>query len=869
MCRKKFVNSAKTIFLIYQNFGLVSQICDSPTSQVILRMVALNFVDGCNLLCFSILPKDFSMTRNVLFLLVLVSSKSLGIAADPPKKSFPQQPVDFVRDIQPVLIEKCLSCHGPEMQESGLRVDVRKTLLKGGDSETPAIIPKQSGKSLLMERVTAKDPDNLMPPEGKPLTRTEIALFKRWIDSGAVMPERFEKIQRTTSDHWSFQPIIRPKVPQLPGDWVQTPIDAFVVKKLNQVQLTPASRADRRTLIRRVTFDLTGLPPTPEDIDQFLADTSPQAYERLVDRLLASPAYGERWGRHWLDVVRYADSNGLDENVAHGNAWRYRDYVVNSLNADKPYSQFVKEQLAGDLLPTENQSERNERLVATGVLSLGPKVLAEVDETKMEMDIVDEQIDTFGKAFLGLTLGCARCHDHKFDPVTAEDYYALAGIFKSSKTMDSFKKIAKWHEHEIPTEPQRIRKREYDKKIDGKNGAIAKLIKTANAALLATKDENAKLPAKPEDEYPEATKTQLKNLRAELAALKKEAPVLPTAMGVSEGEVANVPVHQRGSHLSLGKIVPRRYPKVLALPGQPSIPPDASGRLQLANWLTNPDHPLTARVLVNRVWRWHFGRGLVDSTDNFGELGSDPSHPELLDWLAGQLIDSGWTLKKLHRTIVTSNTYCQSSELVHREVIARKARIIDPQNRLLWKANVRRLEAEAIRDSLLAVSGNLDRKMGGSLLNTENRKHVFDHTSKDNTRYDFPCRSVYLPIVRNHLYDLFQLFDYTDASMVNGDRTTSTVAPQALFLMNAEFVQQSADALATRLLETTESDVERIRRLYRLAVGRLPTDAELGRTQSFLARFRQTMNKKDMVELKTWSTLCQVMLVSNEFVTIR
>lgn len=801
-----------------------------------------------------------SMIRKFLFLLVLVSCESLLIAAEP---------IDFARDIQPVLIEKCLSCHGPDLQESGLRVDLRKTLLKGGDSEIPAIIPKQSGKSLLMERVTAQEPENLMPPEGKPLTEAEITLFKRWIDAGAVMPEKFEKVKRTTSDHWSFQPITRREVPQQLEDWVQNPIDAFVLEKLNQAQLTPASRADRRTLIRRVTFDLTGLPPTPEEIERFLGDSSPGAYERLVDRLLASPAYGERWGRHWLDVVRYADSNGLDENVAHGNAWRYRDYVVSSLNADKPYSQFVKEQLAGDLLPSKDPAERNERLVATGFLSLGPKVLAEVDETKMEMDIVDEQIDTFGKAFLGLTLGCARCHDHKFDPVTAEDYYALAGIFKSTKTMDSFTKIAKWHEHEIPSDAQRKQKQDYEKRIVTKTNEIAEFVKTANAALLATKEDNAKLPAKPEEHYPDETKAQLKELRAELAELNKEVPVLPTAMGVLEGDVANVPVHQRGSHLTLGKIVPRRYPEVLTLPDQPQIPTDSSGRLQLADWLTDADHPLTARVIVNRVWRWHFGRGLVDSTDNFGELGSDPSHPELLDWLAGQLIDSGWTLKTLHRMIVTSNTYCQSSELAHREEVAKKAGIIDPQNRLLWKANVRRLEAEAIRDSLLSVSGNLDRQMGGSLLNTENRKHIFDHTSKDNTNYNFPRRSVYLPIVRNHLYDLFQLFDYTDASMVNGDRTTSTVAPQALFLMNAEFVQQSADALASRLLESNESDGERIQNLYQLAVGRRPTETELGRMQSFLTRFREGMNDQEITEVKIWSTLCQVMLVSNEFVTIR
>ena len=812
-----------------------------------------------------------------IFLFLLITLAGMPLAAGEQAAKSPQgKPVNFARDIQPILESRCVSCHGPEMQESGFRVDVRERLLKGGDSETPAVVPKNVVKSLLIERVTAADPDLLMPPEGKPLTKTEIASLKAWIESGAEMPATFEQIKRTTTTHWSFQPIAKVEPPALPSDWVKNPIDAFVLRKLGQVKFTPSDVADRRTLIRRVTLDLTGLPPTPEEIEQFLADRAPDAYERLVDRLLASPAYGERWGRHWLDVVRYADSNGLDENVAHGNAWRYRDYVISAFNADVPYARFVQEQLAGDLLPVKDLDEKNRRLIATGFLSLGPKVLAEVDETKMEMDIVDEQIDTFGKAFLGLTLGCARCHDHKFDPITHEDYYALAGIFKSTKTMDSFTKIAKWHEHEIASAAQRQRKIESDQQIKAKSEEIAALVKSANAALLTSMEEGAKLPAKPEEQYPQETKKRLKQLREELAACQKAAPAIPTAMGVEEGQIANVPVHQRGSHLSLGKIVPRRFPLVLTADNSTSIPKDTSGRLQLAQWLTKPDHPLTARVIVNRVWRWHFGRGLVDSTDNFGELGSDPSHPELLDWLAGRLIESDWSLKSLHRLIATSSTYRQRSEVNGRKFVEQKINVIDPENRYLWRANVKRLEAEAIRDSLLAVSGNLDRQMGGSLLNTENRKHIFDHTSKDNTSYDTPRRSVYLPIVRNHLYDLFQLFDYTDASMVNGNRATSTVAPQALFLMNAEFVSESAGALASRLLEDSTSDANRIGTMYQLALGRFPDAKETARTQTFLAQFRQALAdgqqtdpEPKALEHQAWATLCQVLLVSNEFVTIR
>ena len=811
------------------------------------------------------------MRRGLVILLVVLAGQNSVFSGETAQPADGKAGgVEFARDIQPLLEDRCLSCHGPELQESSLRVDIRQTLLKGGDSETPAVVPGKSAKSELIQRVTATDPGYLMPPEGKPFTKAEVELLKGWIDAGAVMPEKFEQVKRTSSDHWSFQPVKSVEVPPVAGDWVENPVDAFVLARLKAAGLKPAEPADRRMLIRRVTFDLTGLPPTPAEIENFLNDSSPGAYERLVDRLLASSAYGERWGRHWLDVVRYADSNGLDENVAHGNAWRYRDYVIAAFNSDKPYNEFVREQLAGDLLPADDLQARNENLIATGFLSLGPKVLAEVDKTKMEMDIIDEQLDTLGKAFMGLTLGCARCHDHKFDPLTTEDYYSLAGIFKSTRTMETFKTIAKWQEHEIATAEQLKQKEQHQQQVKAKSGEIEQFVKAANEALVSSMAEGAKLPEKPEEQYPEETKKQLKALRDELAALQKAAPVIPTAMGVSEGKATDIPVHQRGSHLSLGKIVPRRMPEVVVLSERTTIPEEESGRRQLAEWLVDPEHPLTSRVIVNRVWRWHFGRGLVESTDNFGELGTEPSHPELLDWLAGQLMDSGWSLKSLHRLILLSNAYRQSSSADAE--VSRKAAVVDPENRLLWRANVRRLEAEAIRDSLLAVAGTLDREMNGSRLNTENYKHIFDHTSKDNTRYDFPCRSVYLPIVRNNMYDLFQLFDYTDSSMVNGNRNTSTVAPQALFLMNSDLIAESAKAFAARLLGDSPSDAERIRQMYLLGFGRLPTPGEISRSETFLKSFREALADQpeaQEAERNAWATLCQVLLVSNEFVTVR
>ena len=672
------------------------------------------------------------------------------------------------------------------------------------------------------------------------------------------------------TEFWAFQPPADPPVPPVgETSWPQSLLDHFILARLEDKGLRPAPPADKRTLIRRATFDLTGLPPTPDEIDSFLADDSPQAFPRVVERLLDSPAYGERWGRHWLDVVRYADSNGLDENAAHAHAWRYRDYVVAAFNSDKPYDQFVIEQLAGDLLPADDPAVRNGHLTATGFLSLGPKVLAEVDKLKMEMDIIDEQIDTTGRAFLGLTLGCARCHDHKFDPLPTTDYYALAGIFKSTRTMETFKTIARWFENEVPTPADQQKKEAWQRQVDEKKAAVDALVQAANAELQAKLEPGAELPEKPETQYPPDTQAELKRLRGELAAVEKNAPVIPAAMGVTEGAVTDLPVHIRGNHLSLAKhAVPRRFPIVLAGEEQAPLSDQASGRLELARWMTAEDHPLTSRVMVNRIWHWHFGQGLVRTPDNFGALGERPTHPELLDWLARRFVQSGWSVKAMHRLIMLSSTYQMSSAHDHR------AARLDPENRLWWRANVRRLEAEEIRDALLAVSGRLDRTMGGSLLNTENYKLIFDHTSKDPTNYDSNRRSLYLPIVRNNLYPVFQLFDYADASTVTGNRPTSTVAPQALFMMNGDLVMDACDAVAADLLARTDLDQpERIRLLYRQALGRPAAAGEIANGESYLDLFDELLQSTESDaarrRLLAWSSLCQVILASNEFISIR
>lgn len=771
----------------------------------------------------------------------------------------------FETKVRPLLAEHCLKCHGEKKQWGGLRLDSREALLRGGDSGA-AIVPGKPDKSLLIRAVRQVDDDLKMPKDNR-LTQPQIAELVRWVEMGAPFPAAMGAAQRTRDpDHWAFQTPAAPPLPAVTNlEWPQSALDHFVLAKLEEVGLSPTMRTDKRTLIRRVTFDLIGLPPTPDEIDAFLADESPDAFARIVDRLLESPRYGERWGRHWLDVARYADSNGFDENVAHGNAWRYRDYVVAAFNRDKPFNQFVIEQLAGDLLPFNGKTQQHEQLIATGFLSIGPKVLAETDQAKMRMDIIDEQLDTTGRAFLGLTLGCARCHDHKFDPIDTADYYALAGIFKSTLTMRKYIKVAEWHEHLLPSAAASEMKADFNAKVAARKTAIAAFVAVADK-VAREKRAAAKPPEKLETLYPAATKAELQKLRDELAALEKAGPNLPSAMGVTEDKVTDIAIHLRGNPLKLGDVVPRRTPPVMRGPRGPQFTDKESGRRQLAEWLVDPQHPLTARVFVNRVWRWHFGKGLVRTTDNFGLLGEAPSHPELLDWLARRFIADGWSVKSLHWLILMSSTYQQASTATS-ETIDR-----DPENRLFGRVDVRRLEAEAVRDALLATSGQLDETMGGSLLKLKNRAYFFDHTSKDLTTYDSRRRSLYLPIVRNNVFDLFQLLDFPDPSVSNGNRATTVVASQALLMLNSDFAMQAATDFANRLLAESPDDDRRLSQLYVIAFGREPTADERQADRAFLAKVAQaqsTESDADRRRRQAWTTLCHVALAANEFVYVR
>ena len=779
----------------------------------------------------------------------------------------------FESKIRPLLVERCYKCHGPEEQESELRLDSYVSIRQGGAAGA-VVMPGKPEQSLLLTAVTYADADLKMPPDKK-LSDRQIADLRKWIEIGAPHPDASGTVVtpnksvdlKAGRQFWAFQKPIKPAVPSVHDtNRTNTPIDNFILAKLQRHGLDPGQAADKRTIIRRVTFDLLGLPPTPDDVTTFLSDDSPDAFDKLVDRLLGSVRYGERWGRHWLDVARYADSNGLDENIAHGNAWRYRDYVIAAMNDDQPFDEFVVEQLAGDLLPAvEDEELQHRRLIATGFLSLGPKVLAEVDEQKMEMDIVDEQIDTFGRAFLAVTLGCSRCHDHKFDPIRQQDYYALAGIFKSTRTMESFTKIARWNENSIATATELAAKEAHDKQIADQKALLQGVIDKANAALRRNLGAAAAFPQNPEPQYPDETKTELKKLRDGLADLEKSVPQLPTAMGVVDGEIADTQVHIRGSHLTLGETTQRAVPAVFVSSTARRIEKNESGRLALAQWLVSEEHPLTNRVIVNRIWRWHFGKGLVRSTDNFGKLGDRPTNPLLLDWMATDFADTGRSIKRLNRRILLSSTYQLSSDYDETKATA------DPENLLHWRSNIRRLEAESIRDSLLAVGGLLDFFMGGSILNVDNRAFIFDHTSTDRTSYDTRQRSVYLPVVRNHLYDVFHLFDYSDASVPNGNRPTSTVAPQALFLMNGDLIVQASEGLAHELL-LLEGEERRIHQLYKKTSGRDPSKSEVLRARRFLAQFTEAIVNTDETSQRTqqsWSALCQVIFASNEFIHIR
>ncbi|MFO0950141.1 MAG: PSD1 and planctomycete cytochrome C domain-containing protein [Isosphaeraceae bacterium] len=746
----------------------------------------------------------------------------------------------FEKTVRPLLVEKCQSCHGAEKAKGGLRLTDRASLLKGGDGG-PVLVPNAPEESRLIQAVRYAD-DLKMPPKQK-LSAAEVQALERWVAAGAPWPASPATTANPTPGGptpaqrrwWAFQPIrqVVPPTPHGEEDSLNE-IDAFLREAMRTRGVAPASLADRRTWIRRATFDLTGLPPSPDEVDAFLADDSPLAFDRVVERLLASPAYGERWARHWLDVARYADY--YDSNPATRTAscelteaWRYRDWVVDAFNRDLPFDQFVAHQIAGDLMANPEGGEVYPAgLIATTFLSNGVWDRGDADKEKIVSDMVDDQIDTVGKAFLGLTLGCARCHDHKFDPVSQEDYYALAGVFYSTHILkDLGAKGAEYVMHREPLVPRAH--------VEAREKHLASIARV-----------EAKLAALEKQPRTEASQQERAGLSAERDRLKQTLPAEPPlAMAAREGGtpgglfpgIQDVPVHIRGSYTRLGPLVKRRLPRFLAGEAQAPIR-EGSGRKELARWVASAENPLTPRVIVNRVWQWHFGEGLVRTPNNFGMLSEPPSHPDLLDWLAARFVADGWSLKALHRRIMLSAAYRRSSVVDH-EAISR-----DPENRWLGRFTPRRLDAEEVRDAILSVSGRLDRTPRGPAADG----------------IDTPRRSLYVQTARWDRSSFAMLFDAANPDSSTEKRTASTVAPQALMFLNHPFVRGEARRLAGRLNTLSRGDADAwVGHAFLLLYGRPAKPREVEVCKRLVTRAGRAPD---------WEGLAHVLLCSNELMYV-
>jgi hypothetical protein len=771
----------------------------------------------------------------------LTLAAALLLAAPPP--AAPDDDTFFELKIRPILAGTCFKCHGGAKTSRGLRVDSREALLKGG-AGGPAVVPGEPDRSLLIRALRHTSDDLRMPP-GRRLPDAVLADFIAWVTRGARWPRAVAASSFQADRHWAFQPVRTVDPPPDPTGWAESPVDRFIAAGLRTQGIAPAGAADRRALARRVTFDLAGLPPTPEEIEAFVLDGAPDAYERLVERLLASSHYGERWGRHWLDVARYADTAGDNADYPVPEARLYRDWVIDAFNADKPYDQFVCEQLAGDLLARDGPADRYAgRVVATGFLALSRRyATAPYEFWHLTME---DTIDTTGRAFLGLTLRCARCHDHKFDPVTREDYYALYGFFAGTQFpwAGGEELVSKNFNRQhfvplLPPEQAAPRLAAYHKRLADLEAGVK--------AAEANKD-----------------KPHADALKAELRRLGRPGlpPDLPGAYAVQDRGAVDVPVQVRGEPEKTGPVVHRDAPKFLR-PAALALPASGSGRLQLARWIASPDNPLTARVMVNRIWQHHFGKGLVATPSNFGLRGEPPTHPELLDWLADRFVRSGWSVKAIHREILLSKTYRLASS-------TDAAAANDPGNRWYGRHDRRRLDAEATRDALLAVSGRLDLRRPDAHPFPPPEKWPWTQHNPFKEVYTSGHRSVYLMTQRLQRHPVLGLFDAPDTNTSTDQRMTSTVAPQALFLMNNPFVAEQAEAFAGRLLAHSPDPRRRFDFAARLAWGRPATDAEQQRAARFLeacrARLAEAGVPAERHEREAWAGCARVLFCSNEFV---
>lgn len=846
----------------------------------------------------------------------------------------PDETKFFETKIRPVLIKECYGCHSSKAGNvrGGLRLDTKELSLLGGSSG-PAVVPGDLDESLIYNAITHED--FVMPPKRK-LSDDVIDDFRKWIEMGAPDPResKIAAIQSTITDSdietarksfWAYQRPARLSGPDVQRtDWPRSDIDRFVLAKLEASQLGPADDAPSYKVLRRLCFDLVGLPPTPKQIDDFnrrwQADPD-RAIDNVVDRLLKSDQFGERWGRHWLDVARYAESTGREVNMTYPHAWRYRDYVIDSINADKPFDQFVQEQIAGDLMPAKTDRDWAENLVATTFLAMGPKNVNEQNRVQFEADLIDEQIDATTRVFMGMSVACARCHDHKFDAIPQTDYYAMAGIFANVTTyfgnppseFGSFRALQTRRQSSLMVlpidDPNPFDKRYSPSELASLNDQTEQAMREAAEARRNRNEPGAAVKRI-------RTANQLATLSAKLAVVDQNGEPRSYCMGVqNQGPPKDVPLLVRGEIDQAAQTVPRGFPQVLCstparLDGQ------TSGRLELARWIGSDQNTLTARVMVNRIWKHLIGQGIVTSTENFGVTGQAPSHPELLDHLAIRFVDSGWSIKSLIRDIATSRIYRVNSDFNER------AHRHDPENRLLWRSNPRRLDAEAIRDAMLSIGGQIDFDrprgsevakagyvrvregtlgdprqmmrdavgMAGRNAREEMQKRfasrrrlpggkrgmpppefnreamaakIRDAAHRVQNQLDMEdakYRSVYLPIVRDQEPRSLEVFDFADSNMVTGDRESSNTANQALYMMNNRFVVAQSEAFANRIAKHDQNNSQRINQAFLLAYGRPPTKAERTAIATFLKAYTKTASDSE-----TMTAVCQSLFASAEF----
>ncbi|QEF97391.1 Planctomycete cytochrome C [Stieleria maiorica] len=779
--------------------------------------------------------------------------------------------IDFQKQIQPILAKKCYACHGPDEAESGLEFTSRDAALAETESGSFAIVPGEVDASLLIERITTEDEFERMPPEGDPVTEEEAALLREWIAAGAEW-----------ENHWAFEPLSDPTPPEVASaEWQANPIDAFIYDSLSNANLKPNGPAGKRELIRRVYYDLTGLPPAKAEVDAFVADDSPQAFKRVTEHLLDSPHYGERWGRHWLDLVRFAETNSFERDGPKANAWKFRDYVIRSFNEDKPYDQFIREQLAGD----ELDQVTKETLTATGYYRLGIWDDEPADELQARFDGLDDIILTTGQVFLGLTMNCARCHDHKIDPIPQKDYYSMLSFFEDLTPYASRSDLNTFSQIDVSSDELRARyaandqqRRSIEQQMQEiEQIGIAKMSAPDQRATEGAKrDRNRVLNEKLQANLTDQQWDRYQELKEQLKANAKELKALPErerVMGLATYRKIDEPTYvlYRGSPHSPSDEVSPAFPTLFedappALPDTESTTDRSAGRRRiLADWIASEDNRLTARVIVNRIWQFHFGRGIVRSSNNFGQLGTPPTHPELLDFLANRFMQDGWSIKSMHRLILSSRAYQMSSQGNETSLAA------DPDNELFWRFDPRRLSAEEIRDSMLAANGSLNTAVYGPSVYPTLSPEVLAGQSKPGSGWgkssqrDQNRRSVYIYVKRSLLTPMLSAFDFPDPDQTCEARFMTLQPAQALSLLNGDFAAQQAAKLADSVEASSDDNREMVRRVIQAVLARDATDAEIADGDALVTRL-QTQHELDAARAKT--LYCLSVMNWNEFLFV-